>query len=284
MSAAGYFGLVALVTALGFAGAMALRPAFSHFLLQAAGLETLPQASPGSFYMVRVAPLFETHCTGCHGAKIQKAQLRLDSFAFALQGGRHGAVIQPGSAKDSELFTRISLPASDDKAMPPSGKTPLTKDEVTVIRLWIAASASGTLPVSAIKGAPKPVVEAKIPEVDPRAVQKQRAPLVAMVRQLQTRFPGVVDYESRSSANLEVDASLMGPSFGDAELRALAPLAGRIVRADLSGTAITDASAQALAAMTTLRVLRLMDTKLTNATIQALRLRGVAIYGVGDAP
>jgi hypothetical protein len=284
MSVAVYFGFVALVTVMGFAGAMALRPAFSHFVLQAAGLETMPQASPGSFYTVRIAPLFEAHCTGCHGAKIQKAQLRLDSFAFALQGGRHGAVIRPDNAKDSELFTRISLPASDDKAMPPSGKTPLTKDEVTVIRLWIASGASGTLPVGAIKGAPKPVVEIKIPEVDPRSVQKQRAPLVAAVRQLQARFPGIIDYESRSSADLEVDASLKGLSFGDAELRALAPVQDHVVRADLSGTAITDASSQALVAMTSLRVLRLMDTKLTNATIQALRRRGVAVYGAGDAP
>jgi uncharacterized protein YjbI with pentapeptide repeats len=285
MSAAAYFGFVALVTALGFAGAMHWRPAFSHFVLQSAGLEHLPQASPGSFYTVRVAPLLEARCTGCHGVRVQKAQLRLDSFAGATLGGKHGAVIQPRDAKDSELFTRISLPASDDRAMPPSGKTPLTKDEVTVIRLWIATGASGTLPVAAIKGAPKPVVEVKIPEVDPRSVQKQRAPLVAAVRQLQSRFPGVIGYESQGSANLDVDASLKGASFGDAELGALTPLAARVVAADFSGTAITDVAAPALAGMTSLRSLRLMNTKITNKTIEALAplkaLKSLTVTGTG---
>ena len=45
------------------------------------GLETVPQAAPGSFYTVRVAPLFADHCIGCHGENRQKAELRLDSFA-----------------------------------------------------------------------------------------------------------------------------------------------------------------------------------------------------------
>jgi Planctomycete cytochrome C len=307
MSAAAYFGFVALVTALGFAGAMHWRPAFSHFVLQSAGLERVPQASPGSFYTVRVAPLLEARCTGCHGSRVQKAQLRLDSFAGTTLGGKHGAVIQPGDAKHSELFTRISLPASDDRAMPPSGKTPLTRDEVTVIRLWIAAGASGTQPVGAIKGAPKRVVEVKISDVDPRRVQKQRAPLAATVRQLQSRFPGVIAYEAQDTADLDINASLKGPSFGDPELRALMPLAARIVTADFSGTAITDASAPVLAAMTSLRSLRLMNTKITNKTIEALaplkalksltvtgtgakgealatlRGRGVAVHGDGDA-
>ena len=46
--------------------------------------------------------------------------------------------------------------------MPPSGKTPLNQDDVTVIRLWIAAGASGTLPVNAIKGAPRLVAPVKM--------------------------------------------------------------------------------------------------------------------------
>jgi hypothetical protein len=298
-----YLGCVALMTALGVGLAMQLRPPFGHAVRQLAGLEMEPRANRDSFYTVRVAPLLESRCGGCHGARMQKAQLRLDSFAALMRGGRHGAVIQPGHIKDSELFTRISLPLSDDKAMPPNGKTPLTADEVTVIRLWIAAGASGVKRV--VAGAPAPVREVKLPEIDPRAVQKQRAPLAAVVKQLQARLPGVIDYESRSSADLEVHAALRGASFGDADLAALMPLKDRIVWADFSGTAITDASAPALAAMTSLRTLRLLNTKVTDTTMRALaplkalrsltagtgaseaalaslRQRGVAVYGGGD--
>ena len=281
MSAAAYLGCVALVTALGILLAMQLRPPFGHAVRQWIGLEKEPHATPDSFYAVRVAPLLESRCAGCHGARMQKAQLRLDSFAGLMRGSRHGAVIQPGRVKDSELFTRISLPSSDDKAMPPSGKTPLSADEVTVIRLWIAAGASGVQRV--VAGAPKPVVEITPPEIDSRAVVRQRAPLASVVAALRKRFPGVIEYDSRSSADLDVNAALTGSRFGDAELAALAPVKTRIVWADFSGTAITDASAPGLAAMTSLRSLRLRNTKLTDsAVLAALRLRGVSVTGGGD--
>lgn len=130
-----YFGCVALVTLAGVGVAMLARPAFGHDLLQWIGLESVPQAQTSSFYAGRVAPLFETRCAACHGEKRQKSDLRLDSFAAVLRGGKHGAVIVPGDTKNSELVTRIFLPTSEDRAMPPSGKTPLTEDEKTVIKL-----------------------------------------------------------------------------------------------------------------------------------------------------
>jgi hypothetical protein len=268
MSAPAYAACVALVTALGLGFAAWAHPAFLHSSLQNLGLEKAPRAMPGSFYITRIAPLFETRCVSCHGNTRAKGQLRLDSFAAAMRGGKDGTVIVPGDPGASELFHRISLPVSDDKAMPPSGKSPLTADEVTVIRLWIAAGASGE--IRTIKGAPKPVLEVRIPESDPAAVQKQRAPLAAAVTQLQARFPGVIIYESRNSADLEVDASLKGAAFGDADLAALMPLKTRITRADFSGTSITDASAPALAAMTALTRLRLARTQVTNKTIESL--------------
>jgi len=100
---------------------------------------------------------------------------------------------------------------------------------------------------------------------------------------VQRRLPGVVDYESRDSADLEVDASLMGARFGDAELAMLGPLAAHIARADFSGTAVTDASAAALAAMTGLERLRLTDTKISDTTIRGLaplkKLRSLSVSG-----
>lgn len=287
MSAPAYLALVALLTVLGLGVAMWAHPAFLHGSLQTMGLEAVPRAAPGSFYAVRVAPLFETRCAGCHGETREKGQLRLDSFAAVMRGGADGAVIVPGDAKASELFRRISLPSTDEKAMPPSGKTPLTADEVTVIKLWIAAGASGE--VREIKGAPKPVMEVTIPQSDPATVQRRRAPLAAAVKDLQALFPGLIAYEARDSFDLEVDASLKGAAFGDADLAALSPLAARIVRADLSGTAITDASAPMLATMTSLRLLRLANTKVTDKTMEALAdhkaLKSLSVVdtGVSDA-
>ncbi|MES2471269.1 MAG: c-type cytochrome domain-containing protein [Pseudomonadota bacterium] len=283
-----YFACVTLVTAAGIATAMTFRPAFRHQVLDVLGLADVPQAAPGSFYTARVAPLFETRCNGCHGDKMDRGQLRLDSFALLMRGGKHGAVIAPGRVDGSELFRRITLPESDEQAMPPSGKPPLTKDDIIVIRLWIAAGASGALPVHAIKNAPKPVVEIEIPQSDPVQVHRQRAPLADVVRQLQVRFPGMLEYVSRDSADLEMNASLSGGTFGHAQLREFLPLQDRILRADLSGTAITDGAAPVLAAMTRLEVLRLANTKVAAATMQALAplksLRSVTVTGSAVPP
>jgi hypothetical protein len=270
LSAPAYFACVALVTGLGLAGAMAIRPAFAHRVLEVAGLETMPKSAPGSFYALRVAPPIAEHCISCHGENRQKAELRLDNYAFAMRGSRHGAVIVPGNPKASELMTRIALPAGDDRAMPPEGKTPLSLDEVTVIRLWIAAGASPTMKPSSIKGAPRLVAEVKFPELDPSKTRRLRAPLAGEVARLSARYPGLVDYESRNSADLELNAALRGTAFTDADLKTFLPLRSRISRIDLSGTSVTDASAQTLAQMTTLTKLRLANTRTGDATLSAL--------------
>lgn len=268
LSASAYFSCVVLLTLAGTGLAMLARPALAHSVMQAVGLEAVPQAENRSFYAMRVAPLFETRCAACHGEKRQKSDLRLDSFAGLLRGGKHGAVIRPGDAKNSELFIRISLPAPDERAMPPNGKPVLTEDEKTVIRLWIAQGASGAQ--RNVAGAPPPVAEVKIPQDDPAATQKQRAALSQTVRKLQVEFPGAILYELRNSANLEVNAALLGTAFGDAQLRALLPLQARITRLDLSGTAVSDASAPLLAGMPSLRALRIGGSKMTHVTIAAL--------------
>jgi len=306
MSAAAYFGCVGLLTLVGIGIAMLVRPAFGHTVLQSIGLEAVPRAEAASFYSTRVAPLFDSRCVSCHGDRREKAGLRLDSYAAVLRGSKDGAVIKPGDPKNSELFHRISLPSSDDRAMPPSGKTPLTPDEVTVIRLWIAQGASGVQ--RTIAGAPRLVQEVRIPQDDPQAASKARASLSQQVRKLQAEMPGVIAYQSRNSADLEVNASLKGSAFGDAQLRALMPIQADIVRLDLSGTAVTDASAAMLAAMPKLQVLRLGGSKITDVTVAALgqskslrsltigdikiagnglaslRQNHVTVYGGADAP
>jgi hypothetical protein len=176
--------------------------------------------------------------------------------------------------------------------MPPQGKRPLAPNEIKLLELWIAAGASSTLAANAIKDAPTndvPVVaEVTFPEIDPAAVTQLRAPLAPQVAQLKLRYPDLLDYESRGSANLVIDASALGAKFGDDDLAAIKPLSEQIVTADLSGTAITDRSAPLLAAMKHARVLRLTNTKITDATVSALggldRLESLDLYGTEVTP
>jgi uncharacterized membrane protein len=232
------------------------------------------KSDPATFYGARIQPVFAGHCVTCHGPNKHKAKLRLDSYEGVMRGGSHGVVIKAGAPKESELFHRITLPQSDDDFMP-ENKRALPAGDVKLIELWISSGASGTQPVDAIKDVPtsatgQAVAEVNFEEIDLAAVAKQRASLAPIVAQLQQRFPNILDYESRTSADIALSASWMGAKFDDNGLAALAALSERIVIADFSNTAITDRSAGAIAAMRHLRVLRLMHTKITDVTVQSL--------------
>lgn len=235
-----------------------------------------PNGGPATFYGARIQPIFSEHCVGCHGPSKHKAKLRLDSYDGVMRGSKDGPVIKIGNPPASQLFHRITLPPTDDDFMPAEHKPPLSPNEIKRIALWISTGASGKEPAESVKDLPydstttPAVPEAPIEEINPEAVAKQRAALAPAVSQLQQRFPSLLEYESRVSGNLIVNASLRGSSFGDDTLAALAPISAQIVSADFSNTAITDHSAHTLASMRNLRSLRLTHTKITAATVKAL--------------
>jgi hypothetical protein len=259
------------------------------------GVEDNRQASgwsgdPNTFFGARIQPIFAARCINCHGADKHKGNLRLDSYRALVRGGKDGPVIQTGNVQGSDLFRRITLPASHDDFMP-KGKQPLTADQVKIIEMWIGAGASDTLALNAISNAPSgsaAPAEAKFEEIDPAAVAKSRSAIAPAVFQLQKQFPNILDYDSRGSADLRLNASILGSRFGDRDLEAFRPIAGHIIVADLSRTVVTDHSADAIAAMKRLRVLRLMNTRLTDATLLRLdslnQLESLDVYGTAMTP
>ena len=226
-------------------------------------------------YGGRIEPILAENCYTCHGPDKQRAGLRLDSYNAIMHGGKQGPVIKSGSAKASELFRRITLPQSDDDAMPPQGNRPLTPDEIQTIQAWINAGAAESAPLSSAHGMPSasvaPVAQVKFPEYDPSAVNAARKDHAADVVALQKHYPNLLEYESRTSAMLVLNAALAGEKFGDSDIAAMKPIFDAITSADFSGTAITDRSAPVLAAMKHLRSLRLSHTQITEKTISQLR-------------
>jgi hypothetical protein len=207
-----------------------------------------------------------------------------------MRGGKNGTVIRAGKIQNSEVFRRITLPAGHDDFMP-KGKQPLTAEQVKAIELWIGAGASDTLAINAIKNAPSGSAvpaEVRFEEIDPGAVAKLRSAVAPAVSKLQKQFPNILDYDSRGSADLRLNASILGSKFGDRDLEAFAPVAEHIIAADLSRTAVTDHSAAAIAAMKRLRVLRLTDTRLTDAGLLGLdtlsQLESLDVYGTPVTP
>jgi len=245
---------------------------------------------PETFYGAQVQPIFVKNCVSCHGRNKHKSGLRLDSFDALMRGGKHGLVIKAGDSKSSELFRRITLPPSDHDFMP-SERQPLVAGDVKMIEQWISAGASGTLHRDAVHdegSSTSAVAEVIFENVDAAAVAKQRATIALVVEQLQRRLPNVVDYRSRGSSEIVVNAAWMQSKFGDEALAELSPLATDIVSADFSNTSITDKSASGIAAMTHLRILRLMHTRISDGSVQALgslnELESLSLFDTSVTP
>ncbi|HKV76931.1 MAG TPA: c-type cytochrome domain-containing protein [Candidatus Sulfotelmatobacter sp.] len=251
------------------------------------------KADPNTFYGARVEPIFAARCVSCHGPDKHKANLRLDTFKGVMRGGKDGPVVQAGNTQGSDLLRRVTLPANHDDFMPKGGKKALSSGEVKLIELWIAAGASETLAKDAIKNAPAgsatpAAAEVTFQEIDPAAVTSVRAGVATAVAQLQKRFPNVLDYESRGSADLRLNASIIGTRFGDNDLAEFVAVADHITVADFSRTGITDRSMNTIAGMKRLRVLRLTNTGITDATLLRLggldQLESLNLFGTSVTP
>ena len=85
----------------------------------------------------------KTYCLECHGGRETKKGVRVDSYANLVKAGR-GALVVPGNADRSRL---VAVLTGGGKQMPPRkfGKQP-TKDEIAMIKAWIAAGAKTTRP------------------------------------------------------------------------------------------------------------------------------------------
>jgi len=90
-----------------------------------------------------VRPLLSDRCFSCHGPDESEraADLRLDQADSLIKERDGYQVVVPGNPEKSELILRITA-TDDDIRMPPPdhGKT-LTKEEIDILRRWIAGGA-----------------------------------------------------------------------------------------------------------------------------------------------
>ncbi len=118
-------------------------------------------AIDANHYAAKVRPVLQQRCFACHAVLKREAGLRLDTAAFIKQGGDSGAAIAVDKVDSSLLLARITS-TDQEMRMPPEGE-PLTSEQISVIRDWIAA------------GAPAPANE--VAETDPREHWAFKSPL-----------------------------------------------------------------------------------------------------------
>lgn len=92
-------------------------------------------------FMTQVKPLIEGACIHCHGEKEDKGGYRMDTKAAAFAGGDSYAdeTIIPKDPDKSAVYWMTAEDHDSDDIMPP--KKPLTVEQQTLLKDWIAAGA-----------------------------------------------------------------------------------------------------------------------------------------------
>jgi len=222
-------------------------------------------ADPASFYAQRVHPVLDAKCVACHGSSTEKGGLRLDSYPNLMRGGKDGIVVLAGKSEGSLLLTRVTLPTSDKHFMPAEGRTPLTPDEIKMIRAWIQAGAS-----SAVSTIPGYSAAAQPSEPPPQPVGDYSALIPEIQRMQQQQGAKLVPVSAKPSDGLILRTVDIAATFHDEQLAQFQKFAPYIVEAELSRTAVTDASFDTLRTFTHLRSLHLDGTAITGSGLAKL--------------
>jgi mono/diheme cytochrome c family protein len=86
-------------------------------------------------YTTDVKPLLAKHCIECHGPKVQKAKLRLDTAEFLRKGGAGGTILVPGKSADSVLIQAVK--GTDGVTLMPYKRPALKDEQIRLLAEWI---------------------------------------------------------------------------------------------------------------------------------------------------
>jgi hypothetical protein len=263
---------------------------------------TVAAADP---YLDIVQPIFVQRCVSCHNASKKKGELDLTAYARAVKGGENGPVIVKGNADASDMIRRVSLSPGNDDFMPHDSQTPLTADQIAILRWWIDAGAKTSVKVGSLKVSPtmEQMIAAQLHLRGASPADAAAASAVVAAPQVREIALGATEAKvdqkllstlinvglmarqvSMVDAHLIVSPITPGAQFTGAQLDALAKTAAdQVTQLDLSAAGLDDANVAPVTQLSNLTELRLNDDKLTDKAVRALsgltRLTVLGLYG-----
>lgn len=245
-----------------------------------------------------IQPVFVAKCQECHGPNKSKGKLQLHTKEDFLRGGTGAGseIIVKGSADESELIYRITLPADDDEAMPPMEDkehyNPITAEELIVMKEWIKLGASFDLLVSDLndesvksaihvfKNMPKKIISKSI-ALQPKLPSVSKADPIALEK---IRKAGILAMPIAQNTNaIYVNASYAGKKFTDNNLKLLEPISDQLLWINLARTGVTDKGIASLANHKLLTRLHLENTSISDLSSihisKLLNLEYLNLYG-----
>ena len=220
-------------------------------------------------YAEVIQPILNKNCKSCHNPRNRKGELDLTSLAALRKGGEEGQVLTAGDAAHSALFARLLLPKEDEKHMPPAEKNQPSKEEIALIESWIKGGAkeSGTLAAAGISKnqIERFILKNEIPFYPTLALAPLAADSLAGLKEA-----GLFAEAVESGSGLLKISCINLPSFQDSDWKLLESVKSRIAYLDLSGTQVTDAVVEQLAALPNLTVLKLNSTGIAGNSLKKL--------------
>lgn len=227
-------------------------------------------------YLDIVQPMLSQRCFSCHNDDKQRGGLNLANLEDTLKGGEGGAILVAGKPDESDLYRRITVAHEDEDFMPAEGKTPLTDDQVAIVRWWIEAGmpAGTTVTNMHVADDVRPLLAAQLgiahavgaPLEDVATVTADPAVIGALVEAgFAARQVALTD------SSLIVSAPAPGGAFPVEKLAALQQAAASIVELNLSRSNITDEALSIIGSLPELTHLRLDNNQLSDKGLAALR-------------
>ncbi|MCI0457530.1 MAG: PSD1 and planctomycete cytochrome C domain-containing protein [Gemmataceae bacterium] len=117
-------------------------------------------------YVREVKPILARYCYSCHGEKVKKAGLRLDSAELLRKGGLGGPGVVPGKSGESLLI--LAVRGLDGLTRMPQKALPLSEEQIRTLAAWIdqgAKAPANEKPGAAGHWAFQPPVRPPLPTV-----------------------------------------------------------------------------------------------------------------------
>ncbi len=86
-----------------------------------------------------VKPIFDKRCLSCHGADYPGGNLRVDSYAGIMKGGKHGKAVIAGKSPESRMMKMLK---GTIQPRMPMDTPALPRAEMEKISNWIAQGAN----------------------------------------------------------------------------------------------------------------------------------------------
>ena len=226
------------------------------------------------YYDEVVHAIFEDKCISCHNATKSKSDLRLDRYDLVLKGGERGSLFDIANNEKGRLLTYIHLPLDDKLHMPPKNKTQLTEEEQWLLTHWVTSGAY--LKEGSVSLVENDTLKSKVlsfmgigKQVEP-ANQSDLAKLLAS------------GFRIRPNAlhdNL-LKVKFMKKQLVEDDIDDLLRVKNQIIELDLSHTNFNDKMASVLTDFPRIKVLRLDQTKISDAALESIKNFSLEVLNV----